>query len=338
MFPICNFSPNTLKDNTMARFIIKIFAGILTMTSIVFSSSALARESWPEVKSIDVKSINKDIKVGDPTVDVGIYYASNFDEKFQKAVPLSGIMEEFMTAKKLYAKNGVYLKLLWVKSGKLDSKNFSIQTASLQDSKPNDNYVNMYRESERQPNILSKHARETFESIIEPDKYNSRTIYLIALQGVYMSYNDGDEKGRNWNSTLVRTGGLSFPSYMHGDTIPKRIRGVITLSRYDDVNKKIISHELGHKLMNVSHEYMEISPQHEVRKPGGLMLYGTGMDIPSGEEGRWHRERLHLSPYIYRINKSGKRIWNEDYKEQGFYYDSLYGDKVMQFDGVRKKR
>lgn len=310
----------------------------LIAASMMAVTPASAGDAWSEVESIDVDAINKDVKAGAPTVDIGIYYASNFDEKYIEAVPLSGIMQEFMRAKEIYSGVGVQLNLLWVKSGELAPKYFSIQTGNFQNYMPGNGYKNMYEEIARHPNLLSEQATEAFETIIEPDEYNSRTVYLVALQGVYMPYYEGDEKGRNWKRFLVRTGGLSFPSYMHGSTIPKRIRGVITLSRHDSEEKTIIAHELGHKLMNVSHEYKEMGPQHESWKEGGLMLYGKGVDIPSGAEGRWHKERLHMSPYIYRIDEAGNRVWNEDYREQGFYYDSLYGDKVVQFEGVRKKR
>ena len=85
--------------------------------------------------------------------------------------------------------------------------------------------------------------------------------------------------------------------------------------------------------MNVSHEYKETSPAHEVFADGGLMLYGSGEDIPSGAEGRWHRERLLMSPYLYRVGPDGRKTWNPDYKDGGHYYDPLYGDKVVRFPG-----
>ena len=84
--------------------------------------------------------------------------------------------------------------------------------------------------------------------------------------------------------------------------------------------------------MNVSHEYKTTNPGHEVFAEGGLMLYGDGEDITSGKEGRYHLERLYLSPFLYRL-KDGVKIWNEDYKEGGHYYDPIYGDKVIHFAG-----
>ena len=64
------------------------------------------------------------------------------------------------------------------------------------------------------------------------------------------------------------------------------------------------------------------------------MLYGSGTDIPASKGGRWHRERLHLSPYVYRQTESGARSWNANYKEGGHYYDPIYGDKVIQFGAI----
>ena len=68
----------------------------------------------------------------------------------------------------------------------------------------------------------------------------------------------------------------------------------------------------------------------------GLMIYGSGVEIPSGKAGRWHKERLHLSPFIYRAKKDGSRQWNADFKEGGHYYDPIYGDKVIRFGNMTK--
>ena len=65
------------------------------------------------------------------------------------------------------------------------------------------------------------------------------------------------------------------------------------------------------------------------------MLYGTGEDIPSGRDGRWHLERLRISPFLYRLGADGSRQWNPDYREGGHYYDPIYGDYVVHFEGVK---
>jgi hypothetical protein len=313
-----------------------IRAGVTILMLFSFGEGqAQTHPDWQVNATVDTSEINADLRSGEPSVDVGIYYPSNFDENYRKAVPLNGVVEEFLEAKRIFAEAGVQLNLLWVKSADVHPKYFSILASKTEDEIPSDGYANMYIEASRNPGSLSASAFEAFDSIIEQDENNARTVYIVVLQGVYTSYFETDDNGRNWTPRLVRTGGLSFPSYIHGDNIPERLRGVITLTRHDNENYRIIAHELGHKLMNVSHEYMEQSPQHEIVGEGGLMLYGAGTGIPSGEEGRWHKERLLLSPYVYRVSEQGERISNPDYKERGFYYDSLYGDKVVHFEGVR---
>ena len=95
--------------------------------------------------------------------------------------------------------------------------------------------------------------------------------------------------------------------------------------------ERTIAHELGHKLINVSHEYRDIDPVHKVNAEGGLMLYGNGSSIEVGEKGRLHKERLHLPPFLYRERKDGKKVWNQDYAEGGHYYDPIYGDFAVKF-------
>lgn len=173
-----------------------------------------------------------------------------------------------------------------------------------------------------------------FESIIEPDPDNHRTFYIVVLQDVFLPFMDIAE-GRNWMIKSVRTGGLSFPPYTYVGTLPSRLRGVFTISNLGrpDRLRRTLAHEIGHKAMNVGHEYNDIDPQNEVYAEGGLMVYGSGEEIPSGEEGRWHRERLLLSPFVYRLQEDGTKRWNPDFQEGGHYYDPIYGDYVVNFKG-----
>ena len=60
---------------------------------------------------------------------------------------------------------------------------------------------------------MSDGAVAAFETIIEPAPENSRTIYLVAMQNVYMPYYEDLDGGRNWAPKVVNTSGLSFPSY-----------------------------------------------------------------------------------------------------------------------------
>ncbi|MEP0986034.1 hypothetical protein [Ekhidna sp.] len=316
---------------------------IFILTIVIFSctteksqpSSDLTREivrvEWVEVDSIDIQAYNSDIKSGTLTMDIGIYFPSNLDSKFDK-VTLSRVMQSFEFAKEIYRPTGVQFNLLWVKTGKVDPRYFSIQANEVPGI-PQTEYANMYEHSRRHPAVLTELAKEAFQSIIEPAQNGDRTIYLVVLQDVFYPFLEVSE-GRNWTMKSVRTGGLSFPTYSYVGTIDPAYRGVITLTnlKRKDRFRKTIAHELGHKVMNVSHEYKSTNPGHEVYDNGGLMLYGEGEDIPVGQEGRWHQERLLISPFLYRLDENGIKNWNPDYKEGGHYYDPIYGDKVIRFE------
>jgi hypothetical protein len=241
------------------------------------------------------------------------------------------MIESFFFAKEIFKPTGVQLNLIFTKTGNINSSYLSIQANEVPGI-PDTEYVNLYDNSRRHPSIPTNHAINAFRSIIEEDINNSRTIYLIALQDVFYPYLTLAE-GRNWMMKTVRTGGLSFPSYSYIDQIPKDLRGIITITNLstEDRYRKTIAHELGHKLINVSHEYNDINPGFEVFAEGGLMLYGSGEDIPTGKEGRWHLERLLLSPYLYKVDERGNKIWNNDYKEAGHYYDPIYDNYVIHF-------
>jgi hypothetical protein len=287
---------------------------------------------WNTVDSIDIVDFNKDIIAGRLTLDVGVYFPSNFDPDFNK-VTLSRMLESIKAAKEIYEPTGVQINLLWVKTGKVNPKYFSIQ-ANKVPGIPLTEYVNMYKHMKRHPAELTDLGKNAFKSIIEPDDNNNRTIYLVVLQDVFYPFLEVSE-GRNWTMKTVRTGGLSFPTYSYCNTMPSAFRGGITITNLSrpDRYRLTVAHEIGHKVMNVSHEYMDTNPGHEIYAEGGLMLYGLGEDIPSGKEGRWHLERLLLSPFLYLLNTDGSKTWNEDYKEGGHYYDPLYGDKVVHFSG-----
>ncbi len=156
---------------------------------------------------------------------------------------------------------------------------------------------------------------------------------LVALQDAFYPFTEV-ASGRNWVVKSVRTGGLSFPWYSNSNTMPTWLRGVITICNLSGPmrSRRTIAREPGHKVMNVSHEYMNTDPDFEVFAEGGLMLYGKGEDMLAGKSGRWHLKRLHLSPFLYRHKPDGTKLWNEDDREGGHYYDLQYGDKSVKFD------
>jgi hypothetical protein len=290
---------------------------------------------WSEVDDIDVEAFNADLEPGRLTLDLGVYFPSNLDPAYDM-VTLPQLMESLEAAKAIYAPTGVQVRLLWVKTGELDPRHFAIQSNEVP-GVPNGGYVNMYEHSRRNPSIPTRGAIEALEAIVEPQADAARTVFLVVLQDVFYPFTEVFE-GRNWVTRSVRTAGLSWPTYSYVGTLPEQFRGVITLSnlsRPEGRSVRTIAHEIGHKVMNVSHEYRETHPGHEVYADGGLMLYGTGEDIPSGRDGRWHLERLRISPFLYRLGADGSRQWNPDYQEGGHYYDPIYGDYVVHFEGVK---
>ena len=313
----------------MCKNLVRAFVIALVAMSCYGEVVAAEPVNWTATRNDQVRTINSDIEKGKPTVDVGIYFPSNFDQAFTETYSVDTLLKDFIGAKEVFTVAGIQLNLLWVKSGEIDPKYFEIKANSLDGTTPGGRYANMYIDSRRQNSGLTQETRDAFESIIEVDEQNSRTVYLVVLQDVFMSFFEQVDE-RTWEPRTIATGGLSFPGYSYQD-MPTRLRGVITVNKTYEV-RSVVAHELGHKLMNVSHEYKNIDPQHEVRAEGGLMLYGAGTDIASGEEGRWHRERLHLSPYVYIESHNGKRTWNRDYEENGHYYDPIYGTHVVNFE------
>jgi len=323
---------NFLINKAMSVLLMFLMATGCTNSSNTFNYNADSTPivNWSRIDSIDINEINSDLLKGKPTVDIGIYFPSNLDSTFTK-VTFNKMIESFFFAKEIFKPTGVQLNLIFAKTGNINSSYLSIQANEVPGI-PDTEYVNLYDNSRRHPSIPTNHAINAFRSIIEEDVNNSRTIYLIALQDVFYPYLTLAE-GRNWMMKTVRTGGLSFPSYSYIDQIPKDLRGIITITNLstEDRYRKTIAHELGHKLINVSHEYNDINPGFEVFAEGGLMLYGSGEDIPTGKEGRWHLERLQLSPYLYKVDDRGNKIWNNDYKEAGHYYDPIYDNYVIHF-------
>ena len=230
---------------------------------------------WSIIDSIDYSAMNADLVTGKPTMDVGVYLPSNLDPEFKK-VTLDRLLTGLKAAKEIYAPAGVQVNVLWIKTGEINPSFLSIQANEVPGI-PNTGYINLYKHSQRHPAQLTEHASQALEHIIEVEENSHRTLYFVVFQDVFYPFLTVSE-GRNWTMKTVRTGGLSFPSYSYPGTIPKPYRGVISLSNLErpDRQRRTIAHEIGHKVMNVSHEYMDISPEHEVYADGGLMVYGSG--------------------------------------------------------------
>lgn len=289
--------------------------------------------AWAADPSVDVDAINAGLDPSLPTADVALYYPNNLDPAHSAKVTPELLLSGFVAAKDVFNAAGVQLALVGFKTGWLDPRLFEINSAENRADTPGARFTNMYKGAERRPARISADALAAFNTMIEDVPGADVTVHLVTLQDVFMEFFEQLDY-RTWQRKTISTGGLSFPGYMHGDTIPRHLRGVITIT---DLTKsptswKTIAHEIGHKLLNVSHEYRDVSPQHEVNADGGLMLYGEGTEILSGPEGRYHHERLHRSPYLYTTDVAGNRTYNPDYQRGGFYYDPIYEGVSMDLD------
>ena len=281
------------------------------------------------LKSLGLTEINAELAAGFPTADIAIYLAETDSQPHSYFRAHTDLIESFKQARKIFAQAGINLRLQFVRRVQVPQSWLAVQANDVTGI-PAPPDLNAYLGYRKAKWTLTERARDIFERIIERAPNNHQTIYLLYLKEVRMAYFDRSDPEQP-KIKSIPTGGLSLPAYLFESRIPRRIRGVVTLCKQSGRHGRTIAHELGHKLINVSHEFGEIDPQFEVRGEGGLMLYGKGTEIPPGQTGRWHRERLHQSPFLYRTNQSGTQLWNPDYKEHGHYYDPLYGRHVVRF-------
>ena len=172
---------------------------------------------------------------------------------------------------------------------------------------------------------LTDTIKMAFEDFVHDEEKRTRTIFVVPLKGVKIVFAQKNTDGTWKISNPVATGALSFPSYILQDRIPKKYRGIISMEQSSGVT---LAHELGHKLINVSHEGLGVSPAFSGTSIPGLLGYGGSTTIYGGQSGRWHQERLLLSPYLYK--KNGTTItYNPDYAGDGSYGDAIYGGYVM---------
>ena len=305
-----------------------VHGGQLTQTG----HSAGDRSGWGIPVPIDLESLNADLEDGQATVDIGIFHPSNLEPAHRQRVELETVIDGVLEARRIFALVGLQLAVVSVRTGLVDPELLVFHAEAPGSELPRGRYANLYKESQKRPSRLSSTALAALESVIGNGPDHDRRIHLVVLEDVFISFHDRIDE-RTWQLKTIATNALSFPAYTHRDTIPRHLRGVITLTNLGRPQSwKTVAHELGHKLINASHEYRDSDPQHETYGDEGLLQYGSGTDIPSGRDGRFHWERLHRSPFIYRRDASGSKTWNPDYLDGGGYYDPIYEGLTVDFD------
>ncbi|MBL4633045.1 MAG: hypothetical protein JKY56_04190 [Kofleriaceae bacterium] len=281
------------------------------------------------LETLDIFPFNDDLAPGQPTVDIAFYIT--------ELGPLTWaeLASNITRAKRILSEAGVSIRVT-------SALRISVP-ASWQSLDPDE--VTMPTTPEFVTSDLYAHLNELqtrvtlrneaiFEAITSyfPVQASGvtaeNTIHVITLNEAPIAYYDWD--GSEWSYQTAPTGGLSFPPYAYADRIPAGIRGVITLSFQQAPffpETRVLSHEIGHKIINVSHEGVGVCPAFAANGPE-LMLYGDGENIPSTEAGRWHRERLLLSPFLYTLEQ-GVAMFQDRYQNGGVYRDEVYGNYIV---------
>ncbi|MEO0335311.1 MAG: hypothetical protein AAF202_02900 [Pseudomonadota bacterium] len=184
---------------------------------------------------------------------------------------------------------------------------------------------NFYRDLQSKKVSFSPEALEVFAKVLNSGQFPEKAVHIVLAIGVRLAFYDKDKEG-NWKIQSVKTGGLSFPPYYLNPLSPVHLPELITITHH---RPTILAHELGHKLINVTHEGYRECPAFSGSSIPGLMGYHSAKDIGKGWRGRWHQERLRKSPLLYKNSPGGQRVYNQDFFEGGHYADPIYGPYIM---------
>jgi len=269
----------------------------------------------------DISGLNKPLEDNVLTADVVIFSTDNTEVTWEE------LKQEFTTADEIFRRYGVQLHLLkayevvypvnW--AGMASGEGTNVPTDDLE--------LDFYEMMDYEQEVLPDSLEAILDAFLAHEENRERTIFVIPLNDLTVAWYERDENNE-WTKVTSPTSAISFPPYLFADRIPKHLRGIISFER-SQPSRRTMAHELGHKLINVSHEGLNVCPQGSGEDVPGLMGYGESVEIFGGEEGRWHRERLLRSPFLYRI-VDGEKVWNREYETGGNYADPIYEGLVME--------
>lgn len=277
-------------------------------------------------KSYEHALLNKDLVEGALTFDLIIYRNS------ASRISWETLIEQIEYAKEIFGRASVQLNVLGLHDVIVKETLLVISESEFEgDINEFDGTHDFYDRIDKQKAVLSRNTADLFTAIsrINLGLHDHRTISIVVIDEAKTSW--FEKNGDTWTKKIVETSALSFPPYKYSNRLPLPFRGFIALQelKSEEKYKKTLAHEIGHKLINVSHESMEDCPQAVAHSTKGLMVYGTGTEIPGGVEGRWHQERLQLSPFLY-VKEGSRRRYNKDFEQSGKYSDSIYGSFVVR--------
>jgi hypothetical protein len=273
------------------------------------------------IQEYDISGLGEPLEENVHTVDIVIFHSDHTEVTWEE------LQEEFQTADRVFRSYGVQLNLIKA----LDVNHppsWKGMHAGKATNKPEDGMdLDFYELIDYEQDHLPEELESIFNAFLADEEDSERTIYIIPLSDLTISWFEKDENDQ-WVDVQATTSAISFPPYMLADRIPKHLRGVISFQR-SRASRRTMAHELGHKLINVSHEGLDVCPKGDGTDIPGLMGYGESFEIFGGEEGRWHQERLLRSPFLYKI-VDGKKVWNDEYENGGTYDDPIYDGLIMK--------
>ena len=267
----------------------------------------------------DITGLNDTLHENMLTADIVLYHSDDM------TMTWNTLKAEFRKADQTFRAVGVQLNLKKAVNVSFPSEwnnQLAYELARVPDSGVIPAFYDMY-------NITTPTLTDTinlaFKDFTYDEENKPKTIFILPLKGVEIVFAQKNSDNTWKVSNPVATAALSFPTYILQNRIPRNYRGIITMEQSSGVT---LAHELGHKLINVSHEGLGISPAFSGSSIPGLMGYGGSTTIYGGQSGRWHQERLLLSPFLYKVN-GGVKTYNPDYTVNGSYNDPIYGSYVM---------
>jgi hypothetical protein len=283
------------------------------VAALLFAPLACAQDKVVHRLDYDVSGLNEGLVPNRLTCDLHFHLTKHGDVTWETVV------KRLPKLRKIFEPTGVQFRVV---SARLVEIPMAWHTLKPKRGDPPGDETTSFYAKYGETSRLAPATERVFRAVIGNEGPGAElSVHFISLRDVDTGWWERGDDG-TWRYETADTGACSFPPYMFADRIPARARGVITLSS-SRLSSRTMAHELGHKLINVSHEGVGKSPQGEQWGSGDLMIYGSGTRIPSGAEGRYQLERLQRSPFLYRT-VARKRRFNPPYRKGGYYWDPVY--------------
>jgi hypothetical protein len=282
------------------------------VAALLLAPHASAQDEVVHRRDYDVSGLNEGLVADRLTCDLHFHLTQRGNVRWEKVV------ERLPKLREIFAPTGIQFRVVSARLVEIPEAWHTHKPE--RGDPPSDAKASFYAKC-RDTGRLAPATEQVFRAVVGDSGPGAvLSVHFVSLRNVETGWWEHDDDG-GWRYATAGTSACSFPPYMFADRIPSRVRGVITLS--SGVSSRTLAHELGHKLINVSHEGVGRGPRGEQWGGGDLMIYGKGTRIPSGAEGRYQLERLQRSPFLYRTVDGGRRF-NPAYREGGHYWDPIY--------------